>query len=320
MSGPQIEVDFENLDTTGIKDATKLFAWKVWPRIGGDSHDPLIRVHNVASVSKELLEIMTVFRRFIDEELNLPTPFGDGGSKQAGTGGKGSVGGTKMLLNASNVVGRSIIKNIDKYGIKPFITKLYDFNMQWSDDDEIKGDAKPNAMGSATLIQQEIQSTQMINLLNITNNPTDLALTKRDNMLRKVSENSGINPDDVIKTKEEIEALAKDPIKEQLNQLTIQKATLENQEIAARIDKEQSEVRKNKAAIDNDKELLRLKAIELKGKEIEAAANLELQEKKIAADIKAAKAKPIAGVKKTTTGLTKKTYKDDGLKTNNDTN
>ncbi|MGR3302381.1 MAG: portal protein [Candidatus Scalindua sp.] len=318
LLGPQIEINMDEVDKTEVKDLTKIFPFKIWPRIGGDSHDPLIRVHNLTSVSKELLEIMTVFRRFIDEETNLPTPFGGGGNqRQGGTGGKDSVGGTKMLLNASNVVGRSIIKNIDKYGIKPFITKLYNFNMQWSDDDEIKGDAKPNAMGSATLIQQEVQSTQLINLLNITNNPTDLAITKRPDMLRKVTENSGINPDDVIKTEEEIAALAQDPVKEQLNQLTIQKATLENQEIAARIDKEQSEVRKNEAAIKNDKELLRLKAIELKGKEIEAAANLELQEKKIAADVKAAKAKPIAGVKKTTTGLTNKTSKNDGLKTNN---
>lgn len=313
MLGPQIEINMDEVDKAAVKDLTRIFAFKIWPRIGGDSHDPLIRVHNVTSVSNELLEIMTVFRRFIDEETNLPTPFsGEQDSHE-------TVGGTKMLMTASNIVGRSTIKNIDRYGIKPFISKLYNFNMQWSDDEEIKGDAKPDAMGSKTLIQQEVQTTQMINLLNITNNPTDQQLIKRENMLRRVSENSGINPDEVIKTREEIDALAKDPVKEQLNQLAIQKATLENQEIAARIDKVQSEVRKNEAAIENDKELMRLKTIELKGKEIEAAASLELQEKKIDADIKTAKPKPVAGVKKTTTGNTNDTAKNDGLQTNNDT-
>jgi hypothetical protein len=222
-----------------------------------------------------------------------------------------------MLMTAANIVGRSIVKNIDKYAIHPFITKLYNFNMQWSDDDEIKGDMKANAKGSSILMAQEVQATQMINMLNITNNPTDLQITKRDNMLRKVAENSGINPEEVVKTPEEIEALSKDPVKQKLDELTIQKSTLENQEISARIDVQQAEVSKIEAAIDNDEELMRLKGIELKGKEIEAAAQLKLHEKKIDADIKAAKSNKVAGQKKTTVGATRKTTKADGLKTNN---
>lgn len=318
LLGPQIEVNMDDVDKTGVKDLTKIFPFKVWPRSGGDANDPLLRIHNLQTASKELLEIMTMFRRFIDEETNLPTPF-SGGGKQVGQSGRETVGGTKMLMNASNIVGRSIIKNIDKFGIEPFITKIYYFNMQWGDDDEgIKGDAKPKAMGSKTLIAQEIQATTMVNMLNITNNPTDLQITRRDEMLRKVTESSGINPDDVVKTKEEIDAQAKDPVKEELDRLAVQKATLENQEINARIDKEQAEVRKVEAAIKNDEELLRLKAIELKGKEIEAAAQLELQEKQIAADVKAAKTNPVAGQRKTTVGATRKTSKNDSLKTNNE--
>ena len=316
LLGPQIEVDFEHLDQTGIKNADNVFPFKVWPRDGGDPHDPLLRVHNLTSVSKELIEIMTIWRRFIDEETNLPTPFSSGG--KATGGGRETVGGTKILMNAANVVGRSIVKNIDKYGIEPFIKKIYNFNMQWSDDEEIKGDMKAVAMGSTILIEQEVQTTGMINLLNITNNPTDLAITKRDNLLRKVAENSGINPDEAVKTKEEIAALSNDPTKQRLDQLAIDKATLENQEIEARIDKEQAEVRKVEAAIVNDEELLRLKGIELQGKQIEAANSIEFQEKELDANIKIAKAKPVAGTKKTTVGATRKTSKNDGLQTNNE--
>lgn len=320
LLGPQIELDTQDADATTIRNANKIFPFKVWLRDGGDPMSPLLRVHNLTSVSKELVEIITMFRRFIDEETNLPTSFS--GGRQPGGGGRETLGGTKLLMTAANVVGRSIVKNIDKYAISPFITKLYMFNMQWGDDDEIKGDMKIHAKGSSILLAQEVQTTQMINLLNITNNPTDLQITKRANMLRKVSENSGIEPDEVIKSKEEIDALSRDPVKIKLDELAIQKSTLENQEVSAKIDVQQAEVRKTEAAIENDEELLRLKALELRGKEIEAAAQLELQEKELDANIKADKAESkkrikVAGQKKTTVGNTRKTSKNDALKTNN---
>lgn len=314
LLGPQIELDTEYADPTTVKNADNVYPFKVWLREGGDSLAPLLRVHNLQSVSAELVEIIGMFRRFIDEETNLPTIFS--GSKQPG-GGRDTASGTKLLMTAANVVSRSIVKNIDKYAISPFITKLYNFNMQWSDDEEIKGDMKINAKGSSILMAQEVQATQMINMLNITNNPTDLQITKRDSMLRKVAENSGINPDEVVKTKEEIQALSQDPVKQKLDELSIQKATLENQEISGRIEVSQAEVRQKDAAIENDEELLRLKGIELKGKEIEAAAQLALQEKEADANIKATKAKPVAGTKKTTVGATRKTSRNDALKTNN---
>jgi hypothetical protein len=134
-----------------------------------------------------------------------------------------------------------------------------------------------------------------------------------------VAENQGLEQDEVVKTPEEIKRLADDPVKKQMDQLAMNRATLENEEISAKIDKEQSEVSRNQAAIENDEELMRLKAIELQGKEIEAAALLRLKEKEIDANIaiKSAESKKTAGEKKTTVGATNKTSKNDGAKTNN---
>ncbi len=327
LLGPQIEINVDDLDPVDNRDINDIFPFKVHPRTGGDSQTPLLRVHNLDSVSSQLVEIINMFRTFIDEETNLPT---------AGTSGIGDIGGhetaqgTQLLQNAANIVQRSVVSNVDRYAIDPFFTKLYMFFMQWSDDETIKGDQKVNAKGSSTLLKAEVMTTQLINMLNITNNPTDQQLTKRDNMLRMVAENQGLNEDDVVKTKEEIAALANDPIKKQTDQLAIDKLTLENQEVEARIDKEQAEVNRIDAAIDNDRELMRLKGLELQGKEVEASANLVLREKeidaKIAIDKKAVAVKTspatkpkkkTAGTKKTTVGATNKTVKSDGLQTNN---
>lgn len=321
ITGPQIEVNVDDLDPAGLKTIDEIYPYKVHPRTGGDSQTPLLRIHSMETVSRELIEVINIFRAFIDEETNLPTAgtsgIGDGGGHETAQG-------TQLLQNAANIVQRSVVSNIDRYAIDPFFTKMYMFYMQWSDDETIKGDQKVDAKGSSTLLKAEVMTTQLINMLNITNNPADMQLTKRDNMLRMVAENQGLNEDDVVKTPEEIQKLAEDPVKKQLDQLAMQKATLENQEFSSKIEKNQAEITKIDAAIANDQELMRLKAIELQGKEIEAAAMLRLEEKKLDADIALGKKtaastakEKTAGKKKTTVGATRKTSKSDGLKSNN---
>jgi hypothetical protein len=204
------------------------------------------------------------------------------------------------------------------------------FFMQWSDDEELKGDMKINARGSSALVKAEAETTQLINLLNISNNPTDVPLTKRDNMLRMIADNQGLDEDEVVKTKEEIKQAANDPVKKRIDELGIEKLTLENQEVSAKIDKLQAEVEQVSAAIIGDEEIVELKRIELRGKEIEAAAQLRLQEKELNAKIASDKIstasgttstgpkKKVAGKTKTTVGTTpKKKSKNDGLKSNN---
>jgi hypothetical protein len=318
MLGPQIEVNVDEIDSGAQYSVGDIFPFKVHPRSGGDNATPLIRVHNLNSVSAELVEIIGIFRNFIDEELNLPTLGTDTSAETAEA--------TRAQQSNANIINRSIVKNIDKYAIDPFITKLYMFFMQWSDDESIKGDYKVNAKGSSTLVKAEAMTTQLINMLNITNNPTDQQLIKRDNMLRMIAENQGLDADEVVKTKKEIDALSQDPVKRELEQLGLQKATLENQEISSKIDQSQAEIEKIQAAIEGDEELVELKRIELQGKEIEAAANLRLREKEINLNFKlnkakateTAKAKPVAGQRKTTVGTSpKKKSKNDGLKSNN---
>jgi hypothetical protein len=316
LLGPQIEINIDDLSPEAVKQIDDIYPFKVHPRTGGDAQTPLMRVHNLQSVSRELVEIINIFRVFIDEETNLPTA---GTSGVGDTGGHETAQGTQLLQNAANIVQRAVVSNVDRYAIDPFFTKLYMFFMQWSDDESIKGDQKVDAKGSSTLLKAEVMTTQLINMLNITNNPTDIQLTKRDNMLRMVAENQGLNEDEVVKTPEEIKQLADDPVKKQMDQLAMSRATLENEEISSKIDKEQSEVSRNQAAIENDQELMRLKAIELQGKEIEAAALLRLKEKEIDAMIsmKSAESKKTAGEKKTSVGATNKTSKNDGAQTNN---
>jgi hypothetical protein len=220
MLGPQIEVNVDEIDSGAQYSVGDIFPFKVHPRSGGDNATPLIRVHNLNSVSAELVEIIGIFRNFIDEELNLPTLGTDTSAETAEA--------TRAQQSNANIINRSIVKNIDKYAIDPFITKLYMFFMQWSDDESIKGDYKVNAKGSSTLVKAEAMTTQLINMLNITNNPTDQQLIKRDNMLRMIAENQGLDADEVVKTKKEIDALSQDPVKRELEQLGLQKATLEN--------------------------------------------------------------------------------------------
>jgi hypothetical protein len=202
-------------------------------------------------------------RNFIDDETNLPSLI-SGSASPAGTPGAETASGMSMLLGAAQVVIKTVVKNIDDYLIKPLIQSYYNFNMEWSDDDEIKGDMNVEPLGSAILVAKEVQTRNMTDFLGVTANEFDMPLVKRPNILRKIAKNMGLDEDDIKSDKQLREEAAKpDPIKEKLNQLTIEKAELENAEIQGKIDVLASEERKNDAESKYKDEFLRQRRIKL---------------------------------------------------------
>jgi len=161
-SGPQVEVNMDMLHAT--EDATQIYPWKIWKRSGSDATHPMLRFYQPANHSSSLEKIIEMFRRFIDEETSLP-------SYTHGSQGEGlnkTASGMSMLMGAANVAIKSVVKNIDDFCIRPLISSLYDWNMQWNDDEAIKGDLKVDARGSTVLIAKEIQSNRMIQFAQLT--------------------------------------------------------------------------------------------------------------------------------------------------------
>ena len=193
-SGPQVEVNMAMIQSG--EDPRSLYPWKVWLRDGGDASTPMLRFYQPDNVSAGLMNITEQFRAFADEETSMPS-YTHGEQTPALND---TAAGMSMLMGAANVALKSIIKNLDSYGVEPVITGMYHFNMKWSDDDDIKGDMSVSAKGSTALLAKEIQSQRLIQYANITNNPIDAQLMgpeKRAGMLRAIAVSMDLDPDEV---------------------------------------------------------------------------------------------------------------------------
>ena len=111
----------------------------------------------------ELSNIFTMARQLADEETNLPLiAQGEMGPHVTKTSS-----GMAMLMNSSNIVLRKAVKNWDDDITRPLITRFYDWNMQFNERADIKGDFSIEARGSGALLVREKQQENLMIYSNL---------------------------------------------------------------------------------------------------------------------------------------------------------
>lgn len=197
-SGPMVEVNTDIMASG--EDPTDLYPWRVFLREGGDGNQPMVRFYQPQSNSPALVSVIELFRRFADETTALPSY--THGQTQSGLNRTAT--GISILMSNANIVLKSVIKNIDDYLTKPMIRSLYDWNMTWNENENVKSDMRIIAKGSTALIQKEVQSQRLLQFLSLISNPLDEAMINREPLLRDIAKSLDIDPDEVIKTQEEL--------------------------------------------------------------------------------------------------------------------
>ena len=199
-SGPMMEVNTDLL--AAGEDPTDVHPWRVWLREGGDGSMPAIRWYQPVANANGLNQIVELFRRFADETTSLPSyTHGEQGKSLNKT-----ATGMSMLMGAANISLKSTVKNIDDFLLEPMIQSLFHFNMEFSTNEEAKGDLKVVSRGSTALIQKEVQSQRLLQFLSLVSNPTDIAVVDRTKLLRDIAQSMEIDPDEIIKSEEVIQA------------------------------------------------------------------------------------------------------------------
>lgn len=198
-SAPMIEVNSDLL--AAGEDPTDIYPMRVFIREGGDAAVPMMRFYQPTNVTQGLDGVINMFRTFADETTSLPSY--THGEQTASLNKTAS--GMSMLMGAANVALKSTIKNIDDYLTKPLLESLYHFNMEWSDDEEVKGDAIIKARGSSALIAKEMQSQRLLQFMQIASNPMDAPLIKRKQLLENIAASMDIDPEQVILSDEELQ-------------------------------------------------------------------------------------------------------------------
>ena len=210
-SGPQVEVSVDLIELDANEDIREIVPWRVWPRAGGDLAYPAVRFTNIPDTTESMAKIIQIWRQFADEETNIPS-YTHGSQAVTGAAGK-TASGMSMMMGAASMDIKGVIQNIDMYMVKPFIEAMYHFNMYWSDDDSIKGDLEPEAVGSTNLLAKEIKSQRIVMLLQMTNNPIDFPIMGPENrakLLREAGSSMDIDPDDMAPNPDEVNVPGQD--------------------------------------------------------------------------------------------------------------
>jgi hypothetical protein len=270
-AGPQIVVN-KGAITPADNDYT-LRRNKVW-----FNNDPSMPAQNafyafqIDSRQAELANIIALARQFADDETNLPlVAQGESASHQTQT-----AQGMSILQNAANVVFRRAVKNWDDDLTIPTIRRAYDWNMQFNDNEDIKGDMEVDARGSSVLLVREIQAQ---NLMAITTNwtvhPVLGQLLKPADAARKTLQAHMLAADEIIKTDQEIEAEARQA-QEQGGQPDPEMMKLQVQQQIAEME---AQVKLQVAEIDRETKLMALaEQRNMKMEDLQAKLGIKQQE------------------------------------------
>jgi hypothetical protein len=108
----------------------------------------------------QLAGIIQMAKEFMDEEASMPTIAQ--GEQGAATQ---TLGGMSILFNSANVVFRRVVKSWDDDITTPTLRRFYDWNMQFNQDNSVKGDMQVDARGTSVLLVREIQSQNLLNVV-----------------------------------------------------------------------------------------------------------------------------------------------------------
>jgi hypothetical protein len=197
---PQVVVDQKSVEP--VDGSWKLTARKLWRKIAGSHSNPQsppFELFNIPLNQNQLAQIIELAMRFVDEAVSMPLiAQGEQGAHITQT-----ASGMTMLMNSANVVFRRVVKNYDDDMIG-LIIRTYDFNMQFSNRPEVKGDMKVEARGTSVLLVREIQAQQLQMILREWSVHPIMGVGFRAYQAMKlVLQAMSINPDDLLITEED---------------------------------------------------------------------------------------------------------------------
>ena len=191
-----IEVDETNL--VPGQDLT-VYPGKVFRRQGGAPGQALFGT-KYPNVSSENMMMFDKARQLSDESTGFPS-FAHGQTGIAGVGRTAS--GISMLMGAAAGGIKTVIKNVDDYLLRPLGEGLFQFNMQFDFDPDIKGDLEVSARGTESLMANEVRSQRLMQFLGVTSNPALAPFAKFNYIIREIAKSLDLDPDKVTNNMDE---------------------------------------------------------------------------------------------------------------------
>ena len=195
---PQVVVDDQAIEP--VDGAWKMAPGKFWrnKKPGADARQG-IQFINIESRLEELQAIFGMSKQLIEEVGTLPAFL-------QGTEAPNymqSATGASIAYTAANLWVRRAVRNWDDDIVTPLITRFFDWNMQYSEKEEIKGDSRVRALGIAALVELEGMANRLQAFMD-TATKMGLPPSNQMRIMREFARAYKLDPDTVLPTEQEI--------------------------------------------------------------------------------------------------------------------
>ena len=231
-SGPQVVVNVDRLPVG--EDITELFPWKIHQTTSDPmgSTAPAVTFFQPSSNAQELMMVYGEFSALADEYSGIPKYMT--GTEGTPGAGRTATGLNMMIGNASKTI-KQVVANIDMYIIKPSIQRLYEHNMRYETDPDLKGDVNIVAKGSISVGVKESLQQRRNEFLQTTANPIDMqivGLEGRGYMLGQAAKSLGMDVDRVVPSLTELRMKEAQQAQQQQQAMQMQQAQAQQQLMA----------------------------------------------------------------------------------------
>ena len=148
------------------------------------------------SRQQELANIIELALRFSDMETGIPVLFQGEQGKLPET-----LGATNIMVDANNVSLRTRVRVFDDQITVPHLRRYYDWNMQYSERSDIKGDYQVNARGVSVLLEKDQQAQSIIQLWPLLTDPDVASRVDKGKLAKQLFAAHRL---DVLKTEDQI--------------------------------------------------------------------------------------------------------------------
>lgn len=199
-SGPQVVVNTQRL--ADDEPLTTLYPWKYWKveddPISNNSNRPPVEFFQPKPSVEPLLATFERFYVLADDLSMIPRYMQ--GNEKLGTIGRTS-SGLAMVMGAAQKGLQGVVSGIDQDVIEQIVSSMFDLNMIFHPDPEIRGDVKAVARGVMTLMQKDALQVRQREFLATVSNPIDMqivGLRGRAKLLQELGRGLGLSVKDII--------------------------------------------------------------------------------------------------------------------------
>ena len=158
------------------------------------------------NTAPENMMMFDKFRQLADEQTGIPSYSHGQTGVQSMTR---TASGMSMLLGASSLNIKTVIKNLDDFLLKPLGESYFQWNMQFFEGDlDVIGDLEVKATGTNSLMQKEVRSQRLTMFLQTAQSPAIAPFVKVSKLVSELAYSLDLDPDEILNNPEEAAMMA----------------------------------------------------------------------------------------------------------------